>query len=230
MAVTLSIVIPAWNEEACIGRTLEELISKTSGRDGVEIVVSVSGDDGTAAIASGYPGVTVCLSGKGRALQMNNGAAAASGRILYFLHADTVPPPSFCDDILEAVRNGSSAGCFRMRFDDPDWLMQAYGWFTQFPLTVCRGGDQSLFITRELFDEIGGFNDAMPVMEDIDIIERIQKKSRFTILEQCVTTSSRKYREHGRIELQALFGTMHLMYALGYPPEAIAQFYRRSLS
>ena len=229
MAAALSIVIPAWNEEAIIGRMLGNLTDATAGRNDVEIIVSVSGDDRTAEIASGFP-VIVCRSEKGRALQMNAGAAAASGSILYFLHADTVPPPTFCDDIIDAVRKGDQAGCFQMEFDDPHWIMQLYGWFTRLPLTICRGGDQSLFITRALFTEIGGFDTTMQVMEDIEIIGRIERRVPFHILERTVTTSSRRYHDNGMIRLQAVFGMIHLMYAFGCDQEEIRKFYRDSIS
>ena len=224
----LSIVIPAWNEEAGIALALETLLGLTAGRGDTEIIVSVSGDDRTEAIARTYP-VSVCRSEKGRAVQMNTGAKLASGAVLYFLHADTTPPPSFRDDILSAIDRGAEAGCFRMTFDDADWLMQLYGWCTQFPLQVCRGGDQSLFITRELFERIGGFDEHLRIMEDIEIIERIQRHASFNILDSTVVTSARKYRDNGTIRLQAIFGTIHLMYALGFSQEDIQKFYRDSI-
>ncbi len=229
MEPELSIVIPAWNEEAVIGRTLDTIGKLIAGRNDVEIVVSISGDDRTMEIASRRP-VTVCRSEKGRATQMNAGAARSSGKILYFLHADTTPPPTFCDDILEAVGNGHQAGCFQMEFDEPHWIMQLYGWFTQFPLTLCRGGDQSLFITRQLFTHIGGFNPSMQVMEDIEIIDRIERHTPFHILDRKVTTSARKYRDNGMIGLQATFGMLHLMYALGSSQEEMVAFYRKSVT
>lgn len=228
MAPTLSIVIPAWNEEAVIGRTLETLAAVLAGRNDTEIIVSVSGNDSTAEIASGFP-VVVLKSEIGRALQMNAGAAKASGEVLYFLHADTIPPSTFCDDILAAVRQGHSAGCFQMEFDDPNPIMQLYSWFTQFPLTICRGGDQSLFITRELFREIGGFDESMQIMEDIEFIERIQRHRPFHILGGRVITSSRKYQTNGMLRLQGIFGMVHLMYSLGYDQESIRKFYRDSV-
>jgi rSAM/selenodomain-associated transferase 2 len=224
----LSIIIPAWNEEAGIAHTLKTLLELTAGREDAEIIVSISGDDRTEAIARTFP-VTVCRSEKGRAVQMNSGAQIASGEVLYFLHSDTTPPSSFCDDILAAIGRGAEAGCFRMTFDDPDWLMQLYGWFTQFPFPVCRGGDQSLFITRELFGRIGGFDERMRIMEDIEIIERIQRHAEFHILDSTVITSARKYHANGSIRLQAIFGSIHLMYALGFSQEEMCAWYRESI-
>ncbi|NTU53299.1 MAG: glycosyltransferase [Chlorobiaceae bacterium] len=226
--IRLSIIIPAWNEEAEIARLLDMLTTTTAERSDSEIIVSISGDDRTEAIALTYP-VTVCRSEKGRALQMNTGARLATGSIFWFLHADTIPPPSFCDDILSAVDHGIDAGCFRMTFDDPDWLMQLYGWFTQFPFTICRGGDQSLFLRRTLFEQIGGFDEHLQIMEDIDIIERIQQQTAFHILDSTVITSSRKYQNNGIVRLQAIFGTIHLMYSLGFSQNEIITWYRNAL-
>jgi rSAM/selenodomain-associated transferase 2 len=224
----ISIIIPTYNEEKGIGRTLEAILRLTSGRTDAEIIVSDAGNDRTAEIASALP-VTLCRSEKGRAIQMNRGAAASAGSIFYFLHADTIPPSSFLDDILDTVRSGHQAGCFRMKFDDPDPIMDFYGWCTRLPFPICRGGDQSLFITRELFGRTGGFDESMQVMEDIDIIARIERYAPFHILDPHVTTSSRKYHANGKIRLQALFGMIHLMYACGYDQHDLIQFYRNNI-
>lgn len=224
----ISIVIPAYNEEACIARTLETLLAVTAKYADLEIIVCDAGNDRTAEIVSSFPAV-LCRPEKGRAKQMNAGAALARHGILYFLHADTLPPESFVQDILEAVRSGKKAGCFQMQFDDPHPIMALFGWFTRVPLPICRGGDQSLFITRELFRSIGGFDPDMQVMEDIDIIRRIESRSTFHILDSRVVTSARKYRQNGILRLQAIFGTIHLMYALGADQESIVRFYRENI-
>jgi rSAM/selenodomain-associated transferase 2 len=227
--ITLSIIIPTCNEQECIGRTLKSLLDMTHGRKDIEIIVSDAGKDLTGSIAAGFS-VRVCRSAKGRAIQMNTGASVAAGPILYFLHADTLPPQTFADDIIGEVGSGKQAGCFQMQFDDPHWIMAFYGWFTRFPLTICRGGDQSLFITRPLFDAIGGFDRRMSVMEDIDIIERIQQREEFHILDGKVTTSARKYHINGMIRLQSLFGILHLMYASGYEQDDLTKFYRNNIA
>lgn len=224
----ISIVIPAYNEEACIARTLETLLALTAKYADMEIIVCDAGNDRTAEIVSGFP-VVLCRPEKGRARQMNAGAALARHGILYFLHADTLPPESFVRDILEAVRSGKKAGCFQMQFDDPHPIMALFGWFTRVPLPICRGGDQSLFITRELFLSIGGFDPDMQVMEDIDIIRRIEDRSAFHILDSRVVTSARKYRKNGILRLQAIFGSIHLMYALGADQESIVRYYRDNI-
>lgn len=222
-----SIIIPTFNEENSIADTLENIM-KTAGNAEYEIIVSDAGDDRTACIVEDFP-VTLCRSPKGRAVQMNRGAETASGTILFFLHADTHTPAGFLETISSAVEQGHQAGCFQLTFDDPHWLMQTYGWFTRFPFPLCRGGDQTLFITRNLFQHIGGFNEELRVMEDIEIIERIWKHAKFSILDDVVVTSARKYAVNGRIRLQMIFGTVHLLYSLGFDQDIIADYYRRSV-
>ncbi|NTV98475.1 MAG: glycosyltransferase family 2 protein [Chlorobiaceae bacterium] len=224
----ISIVIPTCNEEAGIASFLGHLLSLTAKYENVEIIVCDSGSDRTAEIVSRFQ-VLLLRSQKGRALQMNAGAAAAKHPVLYFLHADTIPPDRFVDEILGAVENGSEAGCFQMRFDDLDPVMGFYGWFTRLPFPICRGGDQSLFITRDLFRKIGGFNESMLVMEDIEIISRIEKETAFCILDSVVVTSARKYRRNGTIRLQLIFGTLHLLYALGADQETLVRYYRDNI-
>jgi len=224
----ISIIIPTYNEEAGIARTLENLLAVTGRYDDVEIIVCDAGSDRTAEIVPTFP-VTLCRSEKGRARQMNAGARLARYQMLYFLHADTLPPERFVDDILDAVESGKEAGCFRMQFDDPHPIMTLFGWFTRVPLSICRGGDQSLFITGELFDAIGGFDERMLVMEDIDIIKRIERRSAFHILDSHVVTSARKYHKNGILRLQAIFGTIHLMYALGYDQASIIRYYQENI-
>ncbi|PWW82060.1 glycosyl hydrolase [Prosthecochloris marina] len=225
----ISIIIPTYNEAETIAGTLSNICNANGAGNNIEVIVSDAGDDNTIRIAGKFP-VRTCRSPKGRSIQMNRGAQIATGQILYFLHADTVPPPGFADSIVSAVEQGKSAGCFQLCFDDPHWLMQTYGWFTRLPLMVCRGGDQSLFITRDLFSRIGGFNEKMRIMEDIEIIERINRHTVFTILDDAVITSARKYAVNGRIRLQVIFGTIHLLYALGFDLDLLTNFYSRNIS
>ncbi|MBN1278404.1 MAG: TIGR04283 family arsenosugar biosynthesis glycosyltransferase [Chlorobiaceae bacterium] len=224
----ISIVIPTCNEENCIDETLQKLLAITVNYSNVEIIVADASTDRTAEIVSDYP-VKLCRPEKGRSRQMNAGAQLAEHRTLYFLHADTLPPERFIDDILEAVENGKKAGCFQMQFDDPHPIMGLYGWFTRVPLSICRGGDQSLFISKDLFCTIGGFDENMLVMEDIDIIQRIERQSSFHILDSHVVTSARKYHKNGILRLQAIFGTIHLMYALGYDQKTMLRYYQESI-
>jgi rSAM/selenodomain-associated transferase 2 len=225
----ISIIIPTYNEEAIISRSLQTILSITKNKAMVEIIVSDASTDQTANIVSEFA-VTLCKSTKGRARQMNAGAAVARGDILYFLHADTVPPVTFIEDIRTAVTAGKKAGCFRMNFDDENPILALYGWFTRVPLQLCRGGDQSLFIEMSLFTTIKGFDESLTIMEDINIINRIRHNTKFHIITNQVTTSSRKYHDNGIIRLQIIFGSIHLMYALGCEQESIIRHYRKYIA
>ncbi len=227
-APTISIIMPTCNEEDIIAHSLQHLLAITEKSEGIEIIISDVSTDSTPDILSSFP-VSVCHSAKGRAIQMNCGARLAEGDLLYFLHADSLPPETFVEDIRSAATTGKKAGCFRMSFDDTHPLMTLFGWFTQFPLLICRGGDQSLFIDKALFCSIGGFDETMLIMEDYDIITRIERHEQFHILETEVTTSARKYHRNGIIPLQMSFGTIHLMYALGFDQEAIIRYYREHI-
>jgi len=220
--------MPTFNEEALIAHSLQTLLAITERYEGIEIIVSDASTDNTPDILSRFP-VTVCHSAKGRAAQMNQGALLSKGDILYFLHADTFPPETFIEDIRSAVAAGKKAGCFRMIFDDDHPLMKLFGWFTQFPMMICRGGDQSLFIERALFLAIKGFDESLLIMEDYNIITRIEQHEQFHILEAEVTTSARKYHHNGIIRLQLLFGMLQLMYALGFDQETIIRYYRENI-
>jgi len=220
--------MPTCNEDAIIAHSIQALLAITEKSEGIEIIVSDASTDGTSDILSSFP-VTVCHSARGRATQMNCGAHLAGGDILYFLHADTRPPETFIEDIRSAVAEGKKAGCFRMSFDDNHPLMSLFGWFTRFPLMICRGGDQSLFIDKTLFLGIGGFDEALLIMEDYDIITRIERCEQFHILEKEVTTSARKYHRNGIIPLQMSFATIHLMYALGFGQEDLVEYYRQNI-
>ncbi len=224
----LSIIIPTYNEEAIILASLQALLTVTEKNEMVEIIVSDASTDRTADIVSTFP-VTLCRSVKGRSRQMNAGAELARGEILYFLHADTLPPETFIDDIRSAVVSEKKAGCFRMDFDDDNPIMVLYGWCTRLPLMLCRGGDQSLFIERSLFTEINGFDENLTIMEDIEIIARLKRRRQFHIIKKNVTTSSRKFHNNGIIRLQLIFGTIHLMYALGFSQESIIRYYSENI-
>ncbi len=138
--------------------------------------------DATVAEATAAGAMVLISSRKGRAAQMNAGAAMAKADILYFLHADSVPPETFVNDILNTVAQGFISGCYRLQFDYRHWFLQANAWFTRFDVNAVRFGDQSLFVTKAVFLKTGGFNEGHIVMEDQEIIRRIRRYGRFKIM------------------------------------------------
>jgi rSAM/selenodomain-associated transferase 2 len=227
---SLSIIIPVLNEESNIVRLLEYIRKNSSNANIKEILVVDGGStDETKEAPSKYD-VLVLHSEKGRARQMNLGAENAKGEVLYFLHADTFPPKNFDKQILNAIRKGTKTGCFRMKFDSDSRFLNFFSWFSRINHKICRGGDQSLFITRKLFNKSGGYDEAYKIYEDNEFISRLYKIADFKILPDQVQTSARKYEQIGNFKLQFYFGIIHLMNYFGADPEQLYRYYKRKIS
>lgn len=170
------------------------------------------------------------VSERGRAKQMNTGARNATGEILYFLHADSFPPINYDRDILGEVRKGNKAGCFKMKFDSSHWWLKIMGWFTQFKGRACRGGDQSLFITKALFDELEGFDEAYIIYEDHDLINRLYARKQFVVIQEWLMTSARRYLDHGVWRLQYYFLIIYMKKWRGAEPDDLYQYYKEKIA
>lgn len=220
----ISVIIPAYNEEGYIGPTVRHLLAKVND---VEEVIVVDGEstDLTKAEAE-EAGARVILSRKGRAAQMNAGAAVARAPVLYFLHAETIPPPGFAGAILHAIDHGSVAGCYRLQFDHDHWFLRANCWFTRFDVQAFRYGDQSLFVRKDAFEAVGGFNEQFIIFEDNEIIRRLRRIGPFRVLPGRVRTSARKYIENGIYRMQFVFYLMYFLYRSGYSQERLLRTYR----
>ncbi len=189
----ISIIIPTYNEAEMIGK-LVSFLSQNGGGNIAEIIVADGGStDHTREVSTKAGAVFYNCPVKGRAAQMNFGATKARGQILYFVHADTLPPCSYVTDIIKAVNKGYHCGRYRTKFNSRDARLKFNEFFTRFNLFVSSGGDQTLFITTILFKEINGFDDSMQIMEDYDITLRLQKKSKYFIFPKAAIISARKY-------------------------------------
>lgn len=228
-SLKISIIIPVLNEAEHIGHLLKYL-NDICNTDHVKEVIIVDGGstDNTPAIAKEF-GATLVHSEKGRAKQMNKGTEKATGSIFYFLHADTYPPKNFDTHIINAVALGIPSGCFRMKFDSKSWLLRASGWLTRINIKVCRGGDQSLFITKNLWDRSEGYNESYIIYEDTEFIGRLYKLGDFKVLPQTVLTSARKYNKNGTIRLQYHFGVIHFIKLMGAGPDRLYRYYKKNI-
>ncbi len=226
---TISIIIPVLNEERYLGKLLKH-IALTSTPSNIGEVICVDGGslDKTIRIAKQH-GAVVINSKKGRARQMNAGARHAQGEVLYFLHADTFTPKDFDLHILKAITQGYESGCFRMQFDTKNPILRFFACLSRVNHTLCRGGDQSLFIERDLFEKNEGFNESYLIYEDTEFITRLYKQTKFKILPQAVVTSARKYRERGWLRVQFHFGMIHLKNYFGASPEELFQYYDKHI-
>ena len=223
---TISIIIPVLNEEEIIAHLVRYLLKVDTNHIKEVIVVDGGSDDRSVSEASKAGAIVIEANQTGRAIQMNKGAQKATGDILYFLHADTYPPNNFCLAITNAVQKGYDAGCFRLSFDQNHPLLDFYAWCTRFRFDAFRFGDQSLFVKRDTFQTLGGFDARMDIMEDFEIIKRLKQHYSFILLPQAVTTSARRYQNNGVIKLQLIFIVIFSLYNLGASQSLLKKIYR----
>ncbi len=225
----ISLIIPVLNEADNLERLLPSL-GRLSRTDAIaEVLVVDGGSTDRSCEVAAASGARVILAPKGRASQMNAGAEAAVGEILYFLHADSFPPPGFDRAILGTQSSGPSAGCFRLKFDHPSKFLGFFAWFSRFNFLLCRGGDQSLFVPAEDFRALGGFDESYRVYEDVQLIARICRRLPFAVLPGVIRTSARKYRKIGVWRLQYYFAVIHMKNAFGSRPESLYRYYLRKV-
>ncbi|MEM7548364.1 MAG: TIGR04283 family arsenosugar biosynthesis glycosyltransferase [Bacteroidota bacterium] len=224
----ISVIIPTYNEEEFIENTLNQI--KSSAKTKIEVIV-VDGfsDDETVKIVRQKGLLCIQAEEKSRAAQMNAGARQASGDILYFLHADTIPPKNFDSLIIQSIKRGSSSGCFRLSFDSKHWFLSCLSYFTRFGTLWFRYGDQSLFVKKAVFQSLSGFREDMKIMEDQDIIKRIQKRHKFEVLKKAVITSSRRFKENGVYRLFSIYLQLFILSKFGVDQKKLANIYRNRI-
>jgi len=220
---TLSIIIPALNEAALIGTTLDSVARLP---DNVEVfVVDGNSDDDTCEIARAH-GAQVIGAERGRGSQLHAGARAASGDVLWFLHADTIVPPASAELIFAALSDATVVGGnFAVRFSGSGRAAGFMTWF--YPqlrrLGLCYG-DSAIFVRREAYDRAGGFK-ALPIFEDLDLLREVKTMGKFVHLSATVVTSSRRFEEHGFAVTFTGWVLMQLLYWLGVSPNTLGRFY-----
>ena len=174
--------------------------------------------------------VQLIHSERGRAKQLNKGAAHATGSILYFLHADSFPPEYFDQSIIEEVEKGHHAGCFRMQFDSKHWWLRLASWLTKFSWRACRGGDQSQFITTELFTDIGGYDENYSIYEDNILINELFERDQFKVINRKLKSSARLYEKHGVWKLQYHFWAIYVKKWFGASAEELHAYYKKHIA
>lgn len=221
----LSIVVPALDEAAVLPAVLAAL--QPLRARGVELVVADGGStDGTPALAARWADRVVAAP-RGRARQMNAGAAIAGAGALLFLHADTRLPADADALVLRALQR-RAWGRFDVRIDGRSrWLpLVAALMNLRSRLTGIATGDQAIFVTRATFDRIGGFPD-QPLMEDVEISRRLRAIARPACLRARVDTSGRRWDAHGAWPTIRLMWRLRWRYWRGASPQSLAEAYRR---
>jgi len=225
----ISVIIPVFNEADNISKLVNYLCEISQGHDIEIIVIDGGSTDDTFEIANSCDAVAFKSPKKGRACQMNLGATRASGNILRFIHADTFPPSSCFSDVKAAINEGYDLGCFTYAFDSNHLLLKINGFFTRFDKMWCRGGDQTLFIKKEVFDAINGFREDYLIMEDYEILERTEGKYAFKIIKKNAKVSARKYEKNTYFRVQLANLKIFSMYRKGASQQEMADTYKKLL-
>lgn len=222
MKLKISIIVPALNEADNLRATLDAL--KNFG-DAEIIVVDGGSDDATVSIARDY-NVKILHSSRGRGTQLQTGGAAASGDVLWFVHADTIVPIDAIFEIEKVLKDSRVVGGnFTIRFDGDrlaaKFLTRLYPNLRKLGLIY---GDSAIFVRREIYQKIGGFK-AYPIFEDLDFIERLRKMGEIVTLPATVTTSSRRFEGKSFTLTFARWTILQILYWLGVGPETLLKIY-----
>jgi rSAM/selenodomain-associated transferase 2 len=249
----LSVIVPALDEEATLPATLSALLDQRDPPD-FEIVLADGGSrDRTVALfesrvaeaagraaqrpdraaAGAQPGASttgrvVRSTVRGRAAQMNAGAAAARGGILLFLHADTLlPSDGLARVAAELADPAVVGGGFALSYAEKDRRLGVIAaWATlRSRLVRIHYGDQAMFVRRDLFDRAGGF-EPVPLFEDLRLAKRLRRMGTIVTLNPAVTTSGRRLLQHGVTRTALWFAGLKLRHALGADPRDLARRYR----
>lgn len=221
----LSLVVPALNEGKLLLCCLERLAPFRAA--GHELILVDGGTTGLPCELLRERVDRLLISPPGRARQMNLGAAAARGEVLWFLHVDAVPPPGADRVLLDSLGGGSGWGRFDVRLSGPHPLLRwvERGMNLRSRWSGIATGDQGIFVDRQSFARVGGYP-RQPLMEDIEISRRLKRLSPPHCLRAALRVSSRRWERHGILRTILLMWLLRLAYWLGASPERLAGYYR----
>ena len=222
----LSIVVPTLNEADRLAATLAGLRACCTARIQLIVVDGGSVDD-TVGIARRFADRVIC-GVRGRALQMNAGAGEATGEVLWFVHADTVAPPTAGDAVLGAMGERDAVwGYFDVRLDGEPALLRVVERMMKLRtrVTGVATGDQGIWVRRSVFEAVGGYA-PLPLMEDVALSKRLRRLRRPLCLPLRLSTSARRWQVRGTVRTVMLMWWLRLAFWLGVSPETLARWYR----
>lgn len=227
----ISVVIPTLNASNELPRTLAALVPAAVGGLVKEVIVSDGGSSDETTTITEAAGARLVAGAKGRGGQLALGAAAARGRWLLFLHADTRLEPKWSEETRALLDDESRICVFTLSFDTKGWApaLVAAGAMLRTRIFGAPYGDQGLLISRKLYDAIGGFAD-MPLFEDVDLIRRIIRRSgrkSLHVMKARAVTSAARYERDGYLHRVLRNARCLVQFYTGVPPEQIAERYYR---
>ena len=218
----ISVIIPILNEAKILEKTLSQLQPELGSHE--LIVVDGGSTDASVKIAENYG--KVIISECGRAKQLNAGAAAATGDILIFLHADIWLEPRALTAVATAISSGYVGGGFRQKIDGKNVLyrlIEIAGDIRGRSLKVFYG-DSGIFLTRTNFQKIGGFPD-VPILEEMEFSKGLRRLGKTTLLTPYIHISARRWEARGIVRTTLNNWLITLLYFLGISPEKLARLY-----
>jgi rSAM/selenodomain-associated transferase 2 len=217
----LSIVVPALDEAASISGTVRDALEQADEA----IVVDGGSRDATSALAAAA-GARVVQAPRGRASQMNAGAAVARGDVLLFLHADCRLPAGAGDAVRAALGAGARWGRFDVHLDSPRASLAVVGTMMNLRsrLSGIATGDQALFVERALWEALEGYA-PIPLMEDVELCTRLRRVARCACLRKRVTVSTRRWETRGVVRTVIEMWAWRAAYALGVSPARLHRLY-----
>lgn len=220
----ISVVIPVWNDAACLARLLADL--RAAGAFEL-VVVDGGSDDGSFAVAEEHADVAL-RAPKGRAEQLRAGTAIASHAWLWFLHADTRVSPPVASEFARNLPQAPGWGWCNVRLEGAAWPLRMIekGMNWRSALTGVTTGDQGIFAHRRLLEAAGGVPN-QSLMEDVELCRRLRRLAPPRRLRATITTSSRRWEHHGIARTVALMWALRLRYLFGADPNALAKRYYR---
>ncbi len=221
----LSIIMPVLNEETILEHQLLHLKKLCEQYECELLIVDGGSQDQTVAIAERYGRVIHAT--RGRATQMNVGAAAANGEVFLFLHADTQLPPDAFPAVERALQASDVVGgAFKICFNCDQWSYRLVAWVTNLRSRLRKSftGDQAYFIRASSFRAIGGYPE-QPLMEDLEIVIRLKAIGSFVLLPQYVTTSARRHTRLGLLPSVLFMWYLRVLYTFGTSPARLQRMY-----
>ncbi len=226
--MSISVIIPCYKEHNNLKRLIPYLINHGENRlKDIIIVDAHNSGDQVKELCESMDVTYIRSPVTQRAYQLNMGASYAQGNILFFLHADTLPPKTYIDNLTDLLSGENRFGYFRYSFDKNTLFLRINGYFTRYKGIFSGGGDQGHFMEKNLYKELNGYDEEYELMEDFAFMDKIRKhKIPYDICPATAMVSSRKYNNHSYLKVNLTNLYLVILFKLGVKPSTLKDKYR----